>query len=42
MGLLSELGLSKAGIAKYVGVTTSSIGRAVARLQEEGGLEKSL
>ena len=33
---LDELGLSMAEIARHVGVSTSSIARAVARLEEEG------
>ena len=33
---LDELGLSMAEIARHVGVTTSSIAKAVARLEEEG------
>ena len=33
---LDELGLSMAEIARHVGVTTSSIARAVARKEEEG------
>ena len=32
---LDELGLSLAEIAQHVGVTTSSVARAVARLEEE-------
>ena len=35
---VEELGLSMAEIARHVGVTTSSIAKAVARLEEEGGL----
>jgi REP element-mobilizing transposase RayT len=35
---VEELGLSLAEIARQVGVTTSSIARAVARLEGEGGL----
>ena len=35
---VDELGLSMAEIARHVGVTTSSIAKAVARLEEEGGL----
>ncbi len=33
---VDELGLSMTEIARHVGVTTSSIARAVARLEEEG------
>ncbi len=33
---LDELGLSMAEIARHVGVTTSSIAKAIARLEEEG------
>ena len=33
--VLDELGLSMADIARHVGVTTSNIARAVARLEEE-------
>ena len=33
---LDELGLSMAEIARHVGVTTSSIAKAVARLEEDG------
>ena len=33
---LDDLGLSMAEIARHVGVTTSSIAKAVARLEEEG------
>ena len=33
---VDELGLSMAEIARHVGVTTSSIAKAVARLEEEG------
>jgi DNA-binding MarR family transcriptional regulator len=32
---LDELGLSMAEIARHVGVTTSSIAKAIARLEEE-------
>lgn len=37
MRLLSELGLSTAGITQHVGVITSRIAKVVARLEEEGG-----
>lgn len=33
---VDELGLSMAGIARHVGITTSSIAKAVGRLEEEG------
>ena len=33
---LDELGLSLAEIARHVGVTTSSVARAIAHLEEEG------
>ena len=37
---VDEWGLSMAEIARHVGVTTSSIAKAVARLEEEGDSDR--